>query len=524
MAVIVAGTALRPGDAPWIYDEPLLMEMALHQNATASHFVFINLPFTPARYGLKGTRGARYGPIAAWLDQIFLTFTHNPVTMVAIRAAGVSAITALALLWLCRTLRVSPWLAVAVMVSPWLYFYARQLWDNSLCIPISALMVAAYGDFLATRRVWSLRLTVICAPILLLIHFMALPLVAAIGLHLALVEFRFLWRFKWSVAGILIIGFGICWPYWHGIIHDYHHDVPGGTSAWLGWLYPLLGAHHLSAAGLVNIYGPNWRRPAPRVLLIARYITEIAYAAGWLGMLIAVGSIGRIIFRSDKTSAADHVYLVAWAAVLFQCFLYGPLHVYDGPHYFNASWICFAVFAFLVPGFVTRSRHLLLPPLSIPRGRAGVGVDGEQNPHLNPPPEYMGRRENKLLESLGLPRLCIAILGLYAAAQIAIAITLAISVHHNGGMRSDNYGTSLSNQIAAVREMQRYTDGTPRQIEIPEWVEHPRTPAVLEMLLPAPPGPKRAGNLRIHFRDAFPGDARIVVTNDRSVRSPPAPH
>ena len=59
MVLIVTATMLRPGDAPWIYDEPLLMEMAIQQNATPSHFLHITLPFTPATHGLKGTRGAR---------------------------------------------------------------------------------------------------------------------------------------------------------------------------------------------------------------------------------------------------------------------------------------------------------------------------------------------------------------------------------------------------------------------------------------------------------------------------------
>ena len=457
---------LRPGDAPWIYDEPLLMEMAIQQNATPSHFLKSTLPFTPATYGLKGTRGARYGPVAVWLDQIFLAFTHNPIWMVTIRAGLVTAINAISLFWLCRTLRVSPWLAVAAMLSPWLYFYARQIWDNSLCIPISALMLAAYADFLSTRRAWSLYLTVFCTPVLLLIHFMAIPLVAAIGIHLLLVEFRSLWRFKWSIAAILIAMIGISWPYWNYLFHDYHHNVPGGTSRWLGYFYPLLGAHHLSAIGLNNLLGESWRNSAPRILRVAQYITALAYPAAWIGMLLAIPAVWRVVRRSGRTSATDQIYAVAWTAVIFQCALYGPLHVHEGPHYFNASWICFAAFAFLAAKFA--------------------------------------------------PPFCEPLLGLYAVAQLTVLTTMAIMIHRNGGMRSDNYGTALSNQIAAVRQIERYTDDSPRRIEIPEWTEHLRTPAVLEMLFSPPPGPRLRGNLVVRFRDAFPGDARIVVTNGRN--------
>ncbi len=158
LALIVVATTLRPGDAPWIADEPLLLYGAMYCNTTASHLWKIRLPFTAAPYGLIGTRGVHYGPLAIWLDQIFLAFTHNPIIMIAIRAAAFSAITAAALYWLAKTLRVTPWLAVAVMLSPWLWLYSRQLWDNSLCIPLCAMLFAAYADFVLTHRPWSLRL------------------------------------------------------------------------------------------------------------------------------------------------------------------------------------------------------------------------------------------------------------------------------------------------------------------------------------------------------------------------------
>src|SRR5208282_4196068 len=67
LALIVLGTALRPGDAPWIFDEPLLMNGALFYNAKPCRLGPIFLPFTPAVTGLQGTRGVRYGPLAVWI-------------------------------------------------------------------------------------------------------------------------------------------------------------------------------------------------------------------------------------------------------------------------------------------------------------------------------------------------------------------------------------------------------------------------------------------------------------------------
>ncbi len=57
LPLIVALTALRPGDASWLNDEPIMMEMALRYNRTASSIYGFYLPFTPCPFGLEGTRG-----------------------------------------------------------------------------------------------------------------------------------------------------------------------------------------------------------------------------------------------------------------------------------------------------------------------------------------------------------------------------------------------------------------------------------------------------------------------------------
>src|SRR5580700_1120275 len=135
LLAIVVAMGLRPGDSSWFFDMSLDFEIAMQFNATPSHILGISLPFTPAPYALQGTHGIRYGPLPIWIDQIFLAFTHDPIVMTAIRAVVVSALISLALLWLTQLLRVSPWLAVVTMLSPWMWYYSRQLWDNSLLVP-----------------------------------------------------------------------------------------------------------------------------------------------------------------------------------------------------------------------------------------------------------------------------------------------------------------------------------------------------------------------------------------------------
>jgi hypothetical protein len=459
LLLIVAATVFRPGDAPWISDEPLLLHGAFYMNSIRGHFWGISLPFTPAPYGLLGTRGAHYGPLAVWINQIFLAFTHNPITMIAIRAAVVSVMNAIALYWLAKSIRATPWLAVAVMLSPWLWLYSRQLWDNSLCVPLSAILVAAYADFITTRRPWSLRLAILCGMLLLLVHLMAIPLLAAIALHLAVAEHRSLWRSKWSIVTIIAFMTAISYRYWSSLLHDYHQNIPGGTSPWRGYFYPLFGAHHLTAYGLENILGDAWLATASPVITVARWISLIAYPLVWMGMLMSIPRAWRVLRFSSTAGPIDHIFAVAWLAIIFQSAIDGLQHVYDGPHYLNASWILYAAFLFLV--------------------------------------------------ARKAPTWLIAV---YAASLLIVTAMIAITIHQNAGMRSPNYGSTISTQINAVNEIQKYSGDSPMKIEVPEWTEHRVALTTLGELNPPPATQRPRRRIIVHYREDSPTDAQIIVT------------
>jgi hypothetical protein len=459
LAVIVAGTVFRPGDAPWVSDEPMLLHGALYMNSTPGHFWGIPLPFSPAPYGLLGTRGVHYGPLAVWIDQIFLAFTHIPTVMIAIRAAAVAAVNALALYWLAKSLRVTPWLAVAVMLSPWLWLYSRQLWDNSLCVPLSAMLLAAYADFIVTRRPWSLRLAILCGTLLLLVHLMAIALIAAIGLHLAIVEFRSVWRFKWSLLAIVAIVTAISWRYWSNLLYNHHQDIPGGTSPWRGYFFPFFGAHHLAAGGLENILGDAWVASRSPVVAVARWISLVAFPAVWVGMLLALPGLWRVLRLSPRAGPIDHIFAVAWVAVILQCALDGFQHVYEGPHYLNAAWIVSAAFLLLLARYA---------------------------------PAW--------------------IIGVYGASLLTVTVAIAVSIHQNAGMRSANYGSALWAQIEAVQNIQKFSGDSLLKIDIAQWTAHPIALTTLGELHPPPSTERPRRGILVHYRDGSPLDAHIAVT------------
>jgi hypothetical protein len=459
LGLIVVCTVFRPGDAQWISDEPMLLHGALYMNSTPSHFWNIPLPFTPSPYGLIGTRGVHYGPLAVWIDQIFLVFTRNPITMIAIRAAVVAAIDALALFWLAKSLRATPWLAVAVMLSPWLWLYTRQLWDNSLCIPMSAMLLAAYADFINTHRRWSLRLAILCGMLLLLLHLMAIPLIAAVAIHLAVVESRSLWRFKWSLLAIVAITTALSLPYWSNLLHNHQQKIPSDTSALRGYFYPLFGAHHLTTFGLENVLGDEWLATRPPIVAAAQWISLIAFPIVWIAMILALPRLWRVLRLSPKAGPIDHILAVAWAVVIFQSALDGFQHLYDGPHYFNASWIIYVAFLFLL------ARHA--------------------------------------------PAWTIAI---YAASLLIVTSTIAITIHQNAGMRSPNYGSAISTQIDAVHQIEQYSGDSPLKIDIPEWKNHPFALRTLGELDAPPTTQRPRRRIDIYYRPDSSTDAHIFVT------------
>ena len=152
---------LWPEDVSWCIDEPRLVAAAWHAN-NDGHL---------AAHGLYGNFGVCYGPVPTQIYQLLLAITHDPGTVVLLRALLTAAITGASLLWLGRALNLPCWFAAAVLVSPQITNYHRILWDASFTIPIGALALAAFVNFARTRRPWPLRIAIAASLEITLIHF-----------------------------------------------------------------------------------------------------------------------------------------------------------------------------------------------------------------------------------------------------------------------------------------------------------------------------------------------------------------
>jgi hypothetical protein len=474
---------IRPGDSAWFFDMSRDFDIALQFNATPSHVLGISLPFTPAPYALKGTHGIRYGPLPVWIDQVFLAFTSDLVVMSAIRAVVVAGITAFCLLWLTQLLRVSPWLAVVTMCSPWMWYYSRQLWDNSISVPLCALQLAAYGQFIQSKRGWALCLSIVCAALSCMVHLIVLPFLLVLALHALIYETRSVLKFKWPAIVTVVVMLIVCEPYMRYAVTFHGSKVPDYFAWWKGWIFPLFGAQHITAKNIGYVLEESWGNIQPAAIryafALARAITFIGLFACWVGMLMGIPMAWRALGKSREATTADHLCLIGLATLAVQTLFDGLEHVTYYPHYYNTTWTIYVVFAFIA---------------------------------LAALPRWFG--EKSLVARTTLP--------VYAISLAFVEIIIAWQIARNSGSRGDHYNAVLSNQIEVVKKIGEFSDASPIDVQVDYWQARPETLRVLRQLISPPKAEGPVRKIVVRYRAAFPGDALIVV-DDYPLISDPDP-
>ncbi len=465
LALTCALSLVFPGDAPWVNDEPKLILAALQANSA----------HTLAQQGLQGTRYVAYGPLAVWIYQALLLVSHDLRVIVVLHALLMSAGTALALFWLARESRLWPWFAVVIALSPYLWLYNRVLWDNTFNIPLSALALAGYAAFLSRRSAVGLLVTVCCLLTEPLVHFMSLALVVPFAVHLLVFERRALRQRKWALLAVLAIAATAYGYYGRALYSDYLKplfalarsanlapagqpiEVPGFG---LGFVFPLLGGRLLSASGLDNSFA-TFFGDSP-LLRIALEVTIIAFPLVWWGIVLSVWRLVRAL-RTKHADSLDHLAGLCLAIFVAQVLLNGVTNTYAHPHYFSATWIAYAFFAWLSADALAKVRPLrwLIP--------------------------------------------------LHGAALGAVSLWLVILVHATDGTRS-HYGPTLKNQMEIAAEINRYAPGSAVTSDVENLAKFPHSISVLRILDgPATRPTLPARELLIRYSSADPRSGRAEV-------------
>ncbi|MGZ3446095.1 MAG: hypothetical protein ACXWLG_11770 [Myxococcaceae bacterium] len=455
IAVLCLLPALHPGDIQWVGDEPMLIAGALR--ADRGHVLAI--------HGLTGTAGAVYGPLPTWLYQLYLAFSSDLVTLVALRAVLTTLVVALSLLWLARTLGLWPWFIPALLCSPYLWFYGRAIWDNSFNIPLCALSFASAVSFLARGRPWTLVLSLACCVGMALTHLMALAFVVPVAGFLlvrAIPRLRSCW---WQLLLFAAGATALSFPYLSFLQRSFASQPPVDRSLH-DWLFPLLGARILTAQRIGDIFGAAWLASDAsgwgRLVTLATIASLLAFPLVWLGMGLALIRA----WHGLRSTAGDGERLQGKTALLLLLFVLGQA-VVDGvtaksgyTHYFNATWIAFALLAWLT-------------------------VDALRRPVLRG-----------------------AATGVLASSTLAVVLYLLVRIHHMGPAR-EPYGATLANQIDVARALNRQPPGSSLRVEVINVARFPIALRLLRTLYPAREPPLPPAALRLTYQTDDPLDGRI---------------
>jgi hypothetical protein len=400
VCILLCGVRLLwPGDVPFIQDEPELIRRAYEQNERKEW----------TTHGLRGTRSFDYGPLPIVFYRGLLKVSRSPLSWVILKTTVVSLLTLLCVFWL---LRLEPWLdpkvALVPFLSPYLWFYARDLWDNSLNVPLSALTFVAALSFLKKPGRAMFSLAALSGVAALLVHLMVLPLV--LGVAVAMGWFQSPWlRKHWAwVAGTLLVGLAVSSGYLGHLL-----SMEGGSSSRgfraASFFFSLYGARFFSAMALEYFFGWWWFLAGVPLSVQALGIAAVAVS---LFAFVPTFWGGFRLFQKWRKNA-DPLTVLTGAAFAFHVLVLTANQLVSHPHYYNSSWFLF--FVLFAIGMTELGKRAVWGRLSV----------------------------------------------LY---YFGLGVTLVFSVahiHSRGGNRELHYGATLSNQLAVASQLSCYPKTVP---------------------------------------------------------------
>jgi hypothetical protein len=459
MAAALVPALLWAGDISWMNDEPRLLAKAYHANARVR----------PETQGLSGNFGIPYGPLPTQIYQLLLLITHDPVLLATIRAGLCAGATALALLWLARSLRLNPWFAAAVVLAPYVWMYNRILWDASFAIPIGSLALAAYAAFLRTGSGRSLVLSVACLMGILFIHPQDLPLFAPLAGHMLWRHRPALRRHRAGIAAVLLVTLALNAFYVPAAVMSVANRLsasvqsgyPDDTPRREALLTAFRGGALLGGYHYVEI--DSRLRGRRELVQAAKFASSIVYPLIWIGIGVAGVRFlrhrrGAYDFEShdpaDPTlrDARRAVFGIALVGLALLLALYGVMKMPAHPQYFFGTFIL----------------HALL---------AWIGVDA--------------------LSRLRLGGLATAV---YGSAVAYITLASMWQIHHEGYDRETDRPT-LANQVEVARGLNRYADERVHT-DVLLFRRCPQALRSLRLLIPPDAGAAPTRNGRLVIRNA----------------------
>lgn len=287
-----------------------------------------------ATYGLAGSKAVHYGPVPVWFYQALLTLSHHLPTLVTLRTLFFVIVCLLAARSLARSVGFRPIVVIIAMVSPYFFISARQLWDNTLILPVGLLTFACYARFLKSYSRAALGLTIVGTGTLMLIHPMSIALVAAIALHALFAHGRRVAR-AWPIVllscGVMLL---LSWGYLNYALRETPRDLTGATGH-DGWWFPLTAIRLTGAAHFGYFFEEVWPSVRPAGWGFIAFMSMFAIIPFLRGIISALIQMGR---QSSHLSPDASLARVAILALIFQIPAYGLSCTYGHPHHLNPLW------------------------------------------------------------------------------------------------------------------------------------------------------------------------------------------
>jgi hypothetical protein len=423
-----------PQDVSWCIDEPRLIANAWHAN---------NDGFLAA-HGLYGNFGICYGPVPTQIYQLLLSITHDPYTIVILRALLTATVTAGSLLWLSRSVNLPAWFAAAIMISPQVANHHRVLWDASFTIPIGTLALAAFASYIKTRRPWPLRIALGAALELPLIHPQSLPLALPILGYLAWKHRTDLWKDRrgvlWTIGFLLILNFKYLLVAFGLLLYRITHGTPSypGTGSRLdSAIAPFMGGKFLNGSDYIySMYrpaGPDWLVDA------ASWLGLLVYPLIWLGIGVTLYRLPRAwrAVRAKEATPREVFVLIGAGSLVFQAIIFIAMRVPVQPQYYFGTFAIHAFFAWL-------------------------GLD-----------------------ALRKVRLMVPVGAAFGLACLYVTFGVASQRHHNG--YEANGWPTMRNAVELTQALNQYSD-TVAYTDIELLKKYPQPLRTIRLLLPPNPG------------------------------------
>lgn len=276
-------------------------------------------------HGLLGTKGNVYGPMAIWFYQLLLGLSHNIFVITLLKSLITTGLLLYALSRILDAWELDRRALVLTLLSPYIWFYQRNLWDNSLNLVFLSLAVGPYLHFLKAPNRKLFFVIFLTLTMAFLTHLMSIPIIAGLTLH-------FIWRRRdWikSHPWTLLAGSAICLLLASGYLHYFlTHRQPTPATTWSvrSLLFPLLAARQWTAYDFNYFLEKNWQQSG--VLTLVTGLTTGAFFFFALG----IGSIRRHLKMPQFSEQASLVLLLLVMQLLFAWSMNLKFH----PHYHNA--------------------------------------------------------------------------------------------------------------------------------------------------------------------------------------------